>query len=83
MTVMILASLVVGKMVGMALAASVAVALGSPPPEGVGRNEILMCSCISSIGLTVSLFMSGQAFPHHPEFEGQAKMGCELQAGLV
>ena len=62
MTWLILASLMVGKMVGICLMSIIAANIGFPRPEGVGLRELFVVSLVASIGLTVALFVTGEAF---------------------
>lgn len=82
MTWIILGSLVVGKTVGIAFFGLLAKALGFPLPERMGIKELAMAGFIAGLGLTVALFVAGEAFPTSAALEGQAKMGA-LFSGLV
>lgn len=81
-TWIVLASLVVGKTVGVVGFALLGKALGLPLPEGVGRRELLLVGMIAGIGLTVALFIAGAAFVE-PNYQGAAKMGALLSAGAA
>jgi len=81
LTWLILASLVIGKTVGVALFAYIAVLLGFPLPDRMGKRELLMAGFIAALGLTVALFVSSAAFTDLG-LQGQAKMGA-LFSGLV
>jgi NhaA family Na+:H+ antiporter len=84
MTWLILASLVVGKTVGVGFFGWLAVRLGFPLPDRMGYRELLMAGFVAALGLTVALFVAGAAFPGEGlvGLQGQAKMGA-LFSGLV
>lgn len=48
-----------------------------PLPNHVGYKELLVAGLIAGTGLTVALFVSGQAYSH-PLLQGSAKMGALL-----
>lgn len=50
-------------------------------PAGVTYSDVVMVAFIASMGLTVALFVAGEAFTN-PDLQGQAKMGA-LISGLV
>jgi NhaA family Na+:H+ antiporter len=83
MTWVILASLVVGKTVGISLLGLLATRIGFPLPDRMGRKELVMAGFVAALGLTVALFVAGAAFGKlDPHLEGQAKMGA-LFTGFV
>ena len=81
MTWLILASLVVGKTIGIPLFSLLGVALGFPLPNGMDRRDLVMAALVAALGLTVALFVAGAAFTSGP-LQGEAKMGA-LFSGLV
>jgi len=82
MTILIVLSLVVGKVSGIFLFSKLAQKVfGLPPPLGVGNRHMLMIALLGSIGLTVALFVSDVAF-EDPFLKGDAKLGA-LLSGLV
>ena len=81
LTWLVLASLVIGKTVGVALFAYLATLLGFPLPDRMGKRELMMAGFIAALGLTVALFVSSAAFIDLG-LQGQAKMGA-LFSGLV
>ena len=81
MTWVILASLVIGKTVGIVLLGGIASKLGFPLPERMGFRELVMAGYIAALGLTVALFVADAAFAD-AELLGQAKMGA-LFSGFV
>eukprot|EP00929_Paragymnodinium_shiwhaense_P029412 TRINITY_DN16861_c0_g1_i1.p1 TRINITY_DN16861_c0_g1~~TRINITY_DN16861_c0_g1_i1.p1 ORF type:complete len:967 (-),score=177.36 TRINITY_DN16861_c0_g1_i1:213-3113(-) len=76
LTLAILLALVVGKTLGIFVAAKIATACHCPPPAGMTNGGILIVGFIASAGLTVSLFMSGQAFSESVVLGAEAKMGA-------
>lgn len=78
LTWVVLLSLVVGKMLGIGVASMVSKALGCPPPPGMSFKDILLVGFIASAGLTVALFVAGEAFGELPALAAQAKMGALL-----
>lgn len=82
MTWVILASLVVGKTVGITLFGMLGTACGFPMPQGMKVRDLVMAGFIAALGLTVALFVAGAAFPTDMALQGQAKMGA-LFSGFV
>ena len=72
---MILAALIVGKTAGITLFSGVAMAIGFPLPQGMTMRHLVVTSVVAGLGLTVALFVCGQAFPD-PSMQGAAKMGA-------
>jgi NhaA family Na+:H+ antiporter len=61
--------LVVGKPVGIAAAAWIAVRLGlATKPDGYTWRQLTGAGALAGIGFTMSLFIAGQAFPNEAEF---------------
>jgi len=81
MTWLILASLVVGKTVGITLLGKLAMMIGFPLPDRMGLKELVMAGYVASIGFTVALFVASAAFVD-PVLLGQGKMGA-LFSGFV
>lgn len=81
-TWIILASLLIGKTVGVFLFSTIGVALGFPLPTGMKRRHLIVAGMIAGLGLTVALFVAGEAFPLKNDltasFQGPAKMGAVL-----
>ena len=80
-TVIVLASLIVGKTMGIALFSMAGMWIGFPLPNGMGVRHLAVAGLIAGIGLTVALFVAGKAFAG-PPFQEPAKMGAVL-SGLV
>lgn len=82
MTVNVLVALVAGKVIGIMGFAKAAELTGKADiPEGVTTSDLWYVSLIASLGLTVALFVAGQAFTDE-SLEAQAKVGA-LLSGLV
>ncbi|MEE8507673.1 MAG: Na+/H+ antiporter NhaA [Myxococcota bacterium] len=81
MTWLILASLVIGKTLGVTLFGLLAIRLGFPLPDRMGFPELAMAGFIAALGLTVALFLASAAFTD-PLLLGQVKMGA-LFSGFV
>lgn len=72
---LILAALILGKVVGVVGFSLLARQLGFPLPTGMDARHLLVTACVAGLGLTVALFVSGQAFVD-PSLQGAAKMGA-------
>ena len=79
LTWILLVSLIVGKTLGISLFSGLAALVGFKLPEGMGTRHLVVASMIAGIGLTVALFVSGQAFTD-PMSQGAAKMGSLFSA---
>ena len=81
-TWLVLGALVIGKTGGIFLMGWLGSLLGYPLPERVGKKELVLVGVIAGIGLTVALFVAGEAFTE-PVTQGAAKMGALLSAGCA
>lgn len=72
---LIVTALILGKVVGIVGLSSLAVKLGFPLPAGMTFKHLLVTSCVAGLGLTVALFVCGQAFVD-PSLQAAAKMGA-------
>jgi NhaA family Na+:H+ antiporter len=79
-TWIVLGSLVIGKTVGITLFSVIGNKLGFPYPDGMGTRHMVVAGVVAGIGLTVALFVAGEAFPATSQFQGPAKMGALLSA---
>ncbi len=79
-TWLVLASLVIGKTGGIFGMGLLGKRLGYPLPSHVGKKELLLVGLIGGLGLTVALFVAGEAFTD-PAIQGAAKMGALFSAG--
>lgn len=84
-TWIVLASLLIGKPLGIVICSGLGVLAGIPLPKGMGMRHLLIVGAIAGLGLTVALFVSGEAFPADSIYQGPAKMGAVLtaSAGLI
>lgn len=71
----VLSALVGGKMLGVTLFSSAAHAIGFSLPAGMTHRHLIASSAVAGLGLTVALFVSGQAFTD-PALQAAAKMGA-------
>lgn len=76
-TVLVLVSLLVGKTLGITLFGILGSKLGFPLPRGIRRRHLLVAAMIAGTGMTVALFVAGEAFTD-PVIRGAAKMGALL-----
>jgi Na+:H+ antiporter, NhaA family len=85
-TWLVLAGLLIGKPLGIALFGYVAaVPMRFGLPEGMGLKDLPVLGCVAGIGFTVALFVAGVAFAPGP-VQDAAKMGALLSflgAGLA
>ena len=82
-TMMVLASLIVGKAIGVTLFSWVASLIGFPPPPGMGVRHLVVIGVIAGLGLTVALFVAGKAFPGDSPFQEPGKMGAVFSIGAA
>jgi NhaA family Na+:H+ antiporter len=88
-TWLVLAGLVIGKPLGIALFGWIAaypMRLGLP--TGMQTRDLLVLGCVAAIGFTVSLFVASVAFPADQMLNGEpvldaAKMGALLSFGAA
>jgi Na+:H+ antiporter, NhaA family len=81
-TWVVLGALAIGKTGGIFIMGWLGRHMGYPLPEKVGGKELALVGLIAGIGLTVALFVSGEAFPD-PGTQGAAKMGALLSGGCA
>lgn len=82
-TLIILASLILGKTIGVSLFSWVGTRLGFPLPPDMGLRHLAITGLIAGLGLTVALFVAEKAFPAESMFQDPAKMGAVLSAGVA
>ena len=75
LTWIILLSLVVGKVLGISLFGILGDKMGFELPEGMNYKSLTVAGLIAGLGLTVALFVSGEAY-HQPFLQSGAKMGA-------
>ena len=78
----ILASLIVGKVVGITGFSMFADKIGFPLPAGMDWKHLVVTSCVAGLGLTVALFVCGQAFVD-PSLQAAARMGAVFSVAAV
>lgn len=82
LTWIILGALAIGKTVGITFFSYLGVILGFPLPERMGLKELSLAGLVAGIGLTVALFVAGQAYTDVGA-QGAAKMGALLSGGIT
>jgi len=81
-TWIILASLLIGKTVGITLFGFGAQLMGSKLPDGMNLKSLVIAGMVAGLGLTVALFVAGEAYTH-PGIQGAAKMGALFSAAAA
>lgn len=76
-TILVLASLIAGKTLGVFSFGMIATRLGFGLPHGMKPRDLLTAGIIAGTGFTVALFVAGEAFTD-PVIRGAAKMGAML-----
>lgn len=74
-TILVLASLIIGKTIGIFTFGFVASKLGFGLPHGMKTKDLFIAGIIAGTGFTVALFVAGEAFVD-PIIRGAAKMGA-------
>jgi NhaA family Na+:H+ antiporter len=84
-TWIILASLILGKIIGITFFSGVGAKIGFPLPDGMGMKHLVTAATVAGLGLTVALFVAGEAFskPEAAAYLGPAKMGAVFSAGAA
>lgn len=82
-TWIILAALIVGKTIGIVFFSVGGAMIGFPLPSGMQAKHVVVAGVVAGLGLTVALFVSGEAYPADSPFQGPAKMGAVLSAGAA
>ncbi len=82
-TWIVLGSLLVGKTIGIAVFSGLGVMMGFPLPTGMNYKHLITAGIVAGLGLTVALFVAGEAFPGDSPYQGPAKMGAVLSAGAA
>lgn len=81
LTWVVFLALLVGKTVGITLFSWAGLLMGFPLPKGMGVKHLVGAGIVAGIGLTVALFVAGQAYTD-PVAQGAAKMGA-LFSGFI
>jgi len=80
-TWIVLGSLILGKTIGIFLFSWAGAKMGFPLPEGMGFRHLFVAGIIAGLGLTVALFVAGEAFKGDLSMHmGPAKMGAVFSA---
>ena len=82
LTWIILSALIFGKTFGITLFSWAATLIGFPLPKGMDLRHLVVTGSIAGIGLTVALFVSGQAYADIGT-QNAAKMGALMSAGAA
>ncbi len=86
LTWVVFLSLLLGKIVGITGLSWIGTKLGAPLPVGMKTKHLFVASIIAGIGLTVALFVAGQAFLGPGEVLAQnmaaSKMGALFSGGI-
>jgi len=77
LTLSVIGALIVGKTIGIAGFAWIAIKLKFPLPSGVRFGDLGAMGALGGVGLTVALFVANEAFVD-PGLKGQAKFGAVL-----
>jgi len=80
-TWIVAAALIVGKPLGIVLAATVGQRFGASSPA-INQRDLLVVGCVAGIGFTVALFFCTAAFPDGELLE-QTKIGALLSFGAA
>ena len=83
-TWIVLASLIAGKTIGIFFFSWAGVMMGFPLPKGMGLRHLFVAGIIAGLGLTVALFVAGEAFKGDLSmYMGPAKMGAVFSASAA
>ena len=79
----VLGALVFGKTIGITLFSYCGMLMGFPLPDRMDIRHLVVAGLIAGLGLTVALFVAGQAFSVGSGFQGAAKMGALISSGVA
>lgn len=82
-TWIVFSSLLFGKMIGIFGFSGIGHLAGLKLPDGMDLKTLLVAALIAGLGLTVALFVAGQAFPNGSLEQAGAKMGALFSAGIA
>ena len=82
LTWIVFLSLLVGKTVGITLFSWAGTLFKIPLPDGMNIRHLVVAGVVAGLGLTVALFVSGQAFKDI-DLQGAAKMGALFSGGIA
>ena len=84
LTWIVLLSLLVGKTVGIFMFSYIGELIGFKMPEGMNVKHLFVAGVVAGLGLTVALFVAGQAFKApYIDAQGAAKMGALFSGGIA
>ena len=81
LTWIVLLAMLIGKPLGITAFALLARRLGFPLPTGMSVQDLIVAGTVASLGLTVALFVSSQAFTG--DLQAAAKMGSLFSISTV
>ena len=82
LTWIVLLSLLVGKTIGITFFSWLGTLFKCPLPDGMNIKHLVVAGVVAGLGLTVALFVSGQAFSNL-DLQGAAKMGALFSGGIA
>lgn len=82
LTLIVFLALLVGKVIGITGLSWIGMKLGAPLPTGMDFRHLFVASIVAAIGLTVALFVCGQAFAPGTAMQAAAKMGALFSGGI-
>lgn len=82
LTLIVFLALLLGKITGITTLSWLGSKIGFPYPKGMGTREVFVASVVAAIGLTVALFVAGQAFAPGTDNQAAAKMGALFSGGI-
>ena len=83
LTWIVFLSLLVGKTLGITLFSYAGKLMGFPLPTGMNVRHLIVAGVVAGLGLTVALFVAGQAFKVDIPSQGAAKMGALFSGGIA
>jgi NhaA family Na+:H+ antiporter len=83
LTWIVFLSLLVGKTAGIFFFSYVGKLMGFPLPTGMNVRHLVVAGVVAGLGLTVALFVAGQAFKVDIPSQGAAKMGALFSAAIA
>lgn len=81
LTWIVLLALLFGKTIGITGFSWLGVKLGAPLPSGMDLRHLVVAGVVAGLGLTVALFVAGQAFEGADQ--GASKMGALFSGGIA
>jgi NhaA family Na+:H+ antiporter len=83
LTWIIFLSLLIGKTVGIFVFSYIGKLIGFPLPTGMNVKHLFVAGVVAGLGLTVALFVAGQAFKLDLDAQGAAKMGALFSGAIA